>query len=232
MIEYIKKIARKFKYPPLHKIDTDIPYVDLGDHPVTFPLLNETPNGALVYSFGVGEDIGFDRAAINTFNCKIHAFDPTPRSIEWLKTQSLPENFIFHQIGIGGSDEEVEFFPPENPDYVSFSISPSSENKNSAPVKSKVMRLESIITHLKTDIPDAVRMNVEGFEYPFVEDFVKSDIRPHQLIIEFHHGLYDIQKQQTLEAVKKLHEIGYRIFYISDHSRDYGFVYAPEKASN
>ena len=40
------------------------------------------------------------------------------------------------------------------------------------------------------------------------------------------------KKQQTLEAAKKLHEIGYRILYISVHSSDYGFVYAPEKASN
>src|SRR5258708_325938 len=38
---------------------------------------------SVVYSFGVGQDISFDRELIGCFGVRVHAFDPTPRSIAW-----------------------------------------------------------------------------------------------------------------------------------------------------
>src|ERR1700682_4716227 len=51
---------------------------------------------AVVYSFGVGEDISFERELIQRFEARVHAFDPTPRSLRWLKSQALPKGFFFH----------------------------------------------------------------------------------------------------------------------------------------
>ncbi|HEX3777949.1 MAG TPA: hypothetical protein VHV51_25955 [Polyangiaceae bacterium] len=51
---------------------------------------------AVVYSFGVACDVSFDQALIAARGVTVHAFDPTPRSIEWVKTQVLPERFLFH----------------------------------------------------------------------------------------------------------------------------------------
>ena len=42
-----------------------------------------------VYSFGVGEDASFDIALIEKFGLTVHAFDPTPRSIEWVRGRSF-----------------------------------------------------------------------------------------------------------------------------------------------
>src|SRR4051812_16621969 len=60
--------------------------------------------GSIVYSFGVGTDISFDEALIALCGVTVHAFDPTPRSVEWVKAQSLPERFVFHDWGIAGFD--------------------------------------------------------------------------------------------------------------------------------
>src|SRR5436305_14661221 len=37
---------------------------------------------SVVYSFGIGEDISFDLQLIDRFAVKVHAFDPTPRSLD------------------------------------------------------------------------------------------------------------------------------------------------------
>src|SRR5262245_45261334 len=44
---------------------------------------------SVVYSVGVGEDISFDLALIERFGLQVHAFDPTPKSVRWVKQQSL-----------------------------------------------------------------------------------------------------------------------------------------------
>jgi hypothetical protein len=43
-----------------------------------------------IYSCGVGEDISFDMAVMNDYDCEIFAFDPTPKSMDWIKMQSIP----------------------------------------------------------------------------------------------------------------------------------------------
>src|SRR5512140_3346052 len=68
---------------------------------------------SIIYSFGVGEDISFDLGIIQRFGATVHAFDPTPRSIEWVKRQQLPPQFILHPYGIASYDGEATFHPPE-----------------------------------------------------------------------------------------------------------------------
>jgi hypothetical protein len=57
---------------------------------------------SIIYSFGVGEDASFDTAMIEKFDLTIHAFDPTPKSIEWVKRQGFSDRFVMHEYGIYG----------------------------------------------------------------------------------------------------------------------------------
>jgi hypothetical protein len=86
------------------------------------------------------------------------------------------------------------------------------------------MRLGSIIEMLGGKEPDVVKMYIEGFEYDVIADLLAGDVRPRQLLIEFHHDMYGFQKSGTLEAVRDLRSAGYRLFYVSDVGREYGFV--------
>ncbi|MCI0358483.1 MAG: hypothetical protein L0211_08375, partial [Planctomycetaceae bacterium] len=60
--------------------------------------------GSVVYSFGVGDNVAWDLAMIRQFGCTVHAFDPTPASIAWIARQSLPPEFVFHDVGISNFD--------------------------------------------------------------------------------------------------------------------------------
>lgn len=56
---------------------------------------NLLTNQSVIYSFGIGKDISFDMACSNHHQSSIYAFDPTPKSIKWIKEQKLPANFHF-----------------------------------------------------------------------------------------------------------------------------------------
>jgi hypothetical protein len=45
---------------------------------------------SVVYSFGLGEDVSFDLALIETYGVEVHGFEPDPRSLEWLAAQTFP----------------------------------------------------------------------------------------------------------------------------------------------
>lgn len=81
--------------------------------------LNEN---SIIYSFGIGEDISFDNALIKNHGCRVFGFDPTPKSISWIKRQKLPEQFHFYEFGISNKSGFVDFYLPKNPEHVSGSI--------------------------------------------------------------------------------------------------------------
>lgn len=225
MFNSVKRLVRSVLKPPLHRPDAVLPYDLYGEGYCYWPLLRKiTPDRALVYSFGIGEDISFDLAAIAAFGCEIHGFDPTPRSQSWMDTQDVPGQFSFHPIGIAAVDGLAEFFAPARADHVSFSRAPDGSAVPSESINAKVMRLQTLIDHLETRVPDILKMDIEGFEYEVVDDIVDGDIRPAQFLVEFHHGMYGITAQQTQRAVEKLQSAGYALYFVAPTGREYGFV--------
>ena len=224
IIKRLKGIARRMLRPPLHRAEVALDYVFIGTEYGGWPLLKTTPKNALVYSFGIGEDLSFDIGAIETFQCVVHGFDPTPRCKQWIDRQSLPEKFTFHPIGIADHDGTAKFFPPQCDEHVSFSVQPAEGVKKEAFVTAEVLRLQTIIDNLKTENPQVVKMDIEGFEYGVIEDLLKREIRPEQLLVEFHHGMYGISNARTEATVEQLRACGYKCFFVSSGGHEYGFV--------
>src|ERR1019366_5457702 len=124
---------------------------------------------SVVYSFGVGEDASFDIALIERFGMDVYAFDPTPKSIAWARSQNLPSQFTLYEYGIADFDGNISFNPPENPAHISYTIldRPKTEdNKISAPVK----RLATIMRELGHNHIDLLKMDIEGAEYVVIDD--------------------------------------------------------------
>ena len=70
-----------------------------------------------MYSLGVGEDVSFDEYLIDQLKCKIYAYDPTPKSITFVKNKSMPANFNFFDCGVLDYDGDANFYFPEDMDY-------------------------------------------------------------------------------------------------------------------
>jgi hypothetical protein len=54
---------------------------------------------SIAYTVGVGEDISFDLALVNTYGCKVFAFDPTPIAVEFMRKSRLPVGMSFIPLG-------------------------------------------------------------------------------------------------------------------------------------
>lgn len=192
---------------------------EYGGWPVIEHLLDSE---SVVLSFGLGEDISFDLGVIEKFNCKVIGFDPTPKSVEWLSKQSLPENFQFVNVGLAGETGTIEFNAPENPDFASYSATheSNSEKKVVLPVKD----LESLVDELKLDRIDVLKMDIEGSENEVIDRMVNSTVRPSQILVEFHHRIHKTEFARTRKAIEQLESLGYRLFHISDLGDEYSLV--------
>lgn len=215
------RAANRMRGIRIHEPDISLKYKLLGSWYGGWAL----PDGLLqadsvVYSAGIGEDVSFDLAVIGAVGCPVHGFDPTPIARDWLARQSLPDLYSFHNVGLAESDGDMDFFPPD--DAHSFSRLPGKAGSES--LKCPVRRLSSIMHDLGHDHIDLLKIDIEGFEYPVIDDFLASGILPKVFNVEFHHGYFGIGIDETREKVDKLRAHGYRIYWVSDLGREYGFI--------
>jgi FkbM family methyltransferase len=180
--------------------------------------------GSIVYSVGVGEDISFDLALIERAGCRIHVFDPTPISVEWMKRQALPDLLIFHEIGLAATNGEIDFQLPSIKGEHSYSLVPDPATTNRGIVRCQVRTLRAIMKDLNHSSIDLIKMDIEGFEYEVLENMMQEKIRPKYILVEFHHTLYGIKREKTKALVRQLKEYHYKIYWISEVGLEYGFV--------
>jgi FkbM family methyltransferase len=178
---------------------------------------------SVVYSFGVGEDASFDLALIRRFALKVHAFDPTPKSIAWVKSQSFPSDFIMHEYGIADFDGVIAFNPPENDTHVSHTILERPSTKGRA-IEVAVKKLSTIMEELGHDKIDIMKMDVEGAEYDVIRDLENTGIRPRQILVEFHHRFPTVGNRKSVDAIKRIRNMGYELFSISASGEEFCFL--------
>lgn len=180
---------------------------------------------SVVYAFGVGSNVEWDKEMVRRFGLALHAFDPTPRAISWIRAQALPDGLHFHDYGVAAHDGTVSFFPPRRSTSYNFSPidrdgRPNRANAVEAPVK----RLGTIMAELGHTRVDVLKVDIEGGEYDVIRDFLAEKLDIGQLLVEFHHNYRTVPFERTLETIDALKRAGYRIFHISPRGYEFSFI--------
>lgn len=177
---------------------------------------------SVVYSFGVGRDISFERAMIERFGLTVHAFDPTPLALEWLKSQQLPQRFHLHELGVASYDGYARFQPPTKAKFESFSMLRASGQ--GAPIDAPVRRFRTLAAMLGHARVDVLKMDIEGAEYTVLRDIAPSGVAIGQILVEFHHRWKEVGAGRTRRAIEELAEAGFQVAGVSSSGTEYTFV--------
>lgn len=181
---------------------------------------------SIVYSVGVGEDVSFDLGVIGRFGCSVFAFDPTPKSIAWVKGRALPGKFSFHPVGIGNETQEAQFFLPKNPEHVSGSFVNQGNVDAGRAVTVQLQSFPDMMAALGHAQVDVLKMDIEGGEYAVLDSILRCKNLPGQLLIEFHDRFFDEGEQKTIDAIARLDAQGYRLFAVSPTFEEVSFIRA------
>jgi FkbM family methyltransferase len=189
--------------------------VDRGTNPPPPPPtpLHSTPSekSLRVFSFGIGEDISFDREIIEKYNAFVYAFDPTPRAVKFINAQDLLEkDFKFFPLGLDVYDGEVNFLlPPENDPEPSGSIFKRERLKGGTEIKVQVRCLRTLMKLTGVSKIDILKMDIEGSEFSVIDDILVNKIDFSQLCVEFHERIFTDGREKMKRAVTNLREHGY-----------------------
>ncbi len=221
----LKRLLRRLRGPVLRRPAIEVPKATLGTDygSQTICTLGLRP-GAIVYSFGVGEDASFDLELIGAFGCDVYAFDPTPRSIAFVASSVRDTHFHFNPIGIAASDGTVKVGEPENPDHVSHYKPARGAGESQRWTEFPVKRYETIRRELGHDRVDILKLDIEGFEFEVIPDLVRASVLPVQVLVDFHHGMYGYRESDTSRAVKLLNGAGLTLFHVAENGRHGSFI--------
>lgn len=178
---------------------------------------------SVVWCVGIGEDISFDLALHDAYGMPIEAFDPTPRSLAWIRKQPLPVAYRVHPYGLADRDGEVSFQPPADARHVSHSMVHGATAGETG-VRGQVRRIGTLAAMLGQPRIDLLKIDIEGAEYGVIDDLDRQAPLPRQLLVEFHHRFPSCGIGRTRAAVATLRSLGYRLFHVSPNGEEYAFL--------
>lgn len=164
---------------------------------------------SVVYSLGIGLNESFDQAVHDRFGCPIFQFDPDP---------DIQGHFTFSQVAVCGQDGELELF--KNAD-ASASLLPMYEQRL---YRVQASRLSSLMRANGHQHIDLLKIDVEGAEYPIIQEVAQAGLDVRQLAVEFHHRFPHLRAQDTRQAIRSLQQAGFKLCYVSANGLEYTFL--------
>lgn len=222
-----RKLKQRLRRRRLGRLGIDVeqtlPLSALGEGGGAWSIVDQELNrDSIIYSVGVGTNISFDLAIAEKLGCDVHLFDPTPRSIDWVKSHTLPNTLHFHEYGLAGEDGDILFYPPRRERSSHFSpVRRGVKSDQSNTISAPVFRLQSIMQKLGHTHVDLLKVDIEGGEYDAIDDILASDIEVRQLAVEFHHCFKTIPIEKTVSAIAQLREAGFKLVYISPRTNEF-----------
>jgi FkbM family methyltransferase len=167
--------------------------------------------GDLAFCFGLGREISFERALAEDHGMEVHAFDPTPHSLEWLAKQAIPASMVIHPLGIADIDGVLDFAPPAVDGHVSMSAVRQTAESGADRCRLEVRTLPTLLRTLQVGQEISVlKMDVEGAEFEVLPAYFAVQAGatlPPQISIELHGRGGDVSV--TMAPVMEILRAGY-----------------------
>jgi len=165
--------------------------------------------GANVLSGGAGQDISFELELVKSRGCRVALFDPSPTGAKtYERTGWADDRLAYHAYGLDASSQSVSFVVPRQPGEGSYGLPGKEEGGR---VAFECLSPAGAMERARFDQIEMLKIDIEGFEYGFLEAMLDTALRPPQLGVEFHHFLPHISWTKTWRILRRLRQAGYRI---------------------
>ncbi len=178
-------------------------------------------------SFGLGDDVTFEMELIERYGCRVFGFDPTPRSIEYIRKCVTHPRFVSYPYALADKNGVLEFtLPPACAADQTSASAVASYAMDSKRIQVPCLTLSTAQDRFGIQQIDILKIDIEGFEYKVIEQLIANDwiSQVSQLLVEFHHFLPGIRSSHTRSAISKLRESGFQIAWIGRTNHEYLFT--------
>ena len=222
-------LGRRLTGKPRQGVESKLPCVRLGTEYGGYALLKDSIKAdSIVYSFGIGEDISFDLALIETVRLPgVRLRIPRRAQSPGCARKTRPRPFMYESSGLPVTTARPRSLLRPIP-LISHSMSaplaPSTGGSGQGRVEFEVRRLPTLMKELGHARLDVLKMDIEGAEYDVIEDLLAQGLRPTQILVEFHHGMHGIPVAKTEAALTALAAAGYTIFDVQPSGHEFSLA--------
>jgi FkbM family methyltransferase len=168
-------------------------------------VIKKNPRPLVIYCAGVGQGISFELELAKIAPRPILVFDPSPMGMATM-AESDTRNIHFFPVGLAAKTGVIEFSLTKHAGQVSRSVGKSDFGK----VSFNCWDLTTVMRKNGDATIDLLKMDIEGFEYEIIDQFLDECIPIRQLCVEFHPWL---RPGVTLKTIARLYKSGYRIIH-------------------
>lgn len=174
-----------------------------------------------VVSVGIGCDASFDLSLIAKYDCTVHAYDPTPKSRDWVAREIVEPKFVFHPSALSNENGVMRLFLPAIDDNVSAS-SVRGTHTSERFVDVPCMTLQTVCDELGWKSIDLLKIDIEGAEYAVLSQSLETGSldRVKQLVVEFHHFYREIGLEATKGMLATLRRAGWQVVWRGPYHHD------------
>lgn len=132
----------------------------------------------------------------------MHAFDPTPRAVNYIEKigNRLPNQLHFYPVGLWSEGTTLRFFFSGLNDGMFSAVDIKRTGQH---VECPVKRLATLMRDLGHNHVDMAKIDMEGAEYDVIDNLVSEKAFPTVLCIEFDQP---VPVRRTFRAVRLLTE--------------------------
>jgi FkbM family methyltransferase len=174
---------------------------------------------SFVISGGAGHDISFELQLAKKTGCQLILLDPSPTGRTTVRKFDLPPRMVFEPLALSDRHGAISMAQPLNSSEGSWRIDTIGEGDSM-----QSTTINQLMERHGVEEVDLLKIDIEGFEYPVLQDALRRELPIKQICVEIHQGPeFGATRVDRWALILRLLRAGYRL--VHHEGWDHTFVH-------